>query len=85
MVREIREELDADIAVEDYLTDVEYDYPDFHLSMKCYIASLCEGSELKLLEHEALRWLSYDELEDVEWLPADIEAVKAVKEYLKAR
>ena len=72
LVREIKEELDADIVVGDLLTTVEYDYPTFHLSMDCFWAKLVEGSEMRLLEHEAAKWLSLDSLDEVEWLPADI-------------
>ena len=68
--REIREELDARIRVEDFLTTLEYDYPTFHLSMDCYFASLPEGT-VTLKEHEAARWLSPQELEGMNWLPAD--------------
>ena len=80
LVREISEELDASIEVEDYLTTVEHDYSDFHLSMQCFFASLKDDSHLKLLEQEASRWLSFDELDDVDWLPADIKVVEALKE-----
>ena len=80
LVREISEELDASIEVVDYLTIVEHDYSDFHLSMQCFFASLKYDSHLKLLEHEASRWLSFDELDDVDWLPADIKVVEALKE-----
>ena len=78
LVREISEELDASIEVEDYLTTVEHDYSDFHLSMQCFFASLKDDSHLKLLEHEASCWLSFDELDDVDWLPADIKVVEAL-------
>ena len=71
LVREIREELEADIIVGDHLVTVEHDYPDFHLSMQCYWAELKEGSHLKLLEHEAAKWLPVNELDSVDWLPAD--------------
>ena len=77
--REIREELNADIVVGRFLTDVECDYPAFHLTMSCYWAELAEGSEMTLLEHEAAKWLSAEELDAVDWLPADIEVVKAIK------
>ncbi len=80
--REIKEELDSVIEVKEQLTVVEYDYPKFHLSMEVYIAELVEG-KLSLLEHEAARWLDRSELDSVEWLPADIEAVNVLKEYLK--
>ena len=79
LVREIKEELDAEIIVGDLLTTVEYDYPTFHLSMDCFWATLAEGSKLKLLEHEAAKWLSLDELDVVEWLPADVKVVEAIK------
>ena len=68
--REILEELDTEIAVGEKLTTVEYDYPDFHLSMECFFASVTEGS-LVLKEHEAAKWLRPDELDTVCWLPAD--------------
>ena len=68
--REIREELDTQIAVGDHLMTVEYDHPDFHLVMDCYWASVVEGG-LLLKEHEAARWLGNDELLSVDWLPAD--------------
>ena len=80
LVREIREELAADIACGELLTTVEYDYTKFHLSMDCFWATLCQGSEMTLLEHEAAKWLTIDELDSVDWLPADIEVVKAIKE-----
>lgn len=79
IVREIREELAADIEVEELLTTVEYDYPDFHLSMDCFFAKLKEGSDIKLLEHEDAKWLKIDDIDSVDWLPADIEVVKAIK------
>lgn len=79
LVREIREELDADIEVGSLLTTVEYDYPKFHLSMDCFWAELVPGSEIKLIEHEACRWLSIDELAEVDWLPADIEVIRAIR------
>ncbi|SEV90348.1 8-oxo-dGTP diphosphatase [Ruminococcaceae bacterium KH2T8] len=79
LVREIREELDADIEVGSLLTTVEYDYPKFHLSMDCFWAELVPWSEMKLIEHEACRWLSIDELAEVDWLPADIEVIRAIR------
>ena len=68
--REIEEELNTEIEVGDYLTTVEYDYPKFHLSMKCYWARIVEGKPV-LLEHEAARWLTKETLDTVSWLPAD--------------
>lgn len=78
LVREIREELDARITVDGYLTTVEYDYPEFHLSMECFWCSLREG-HLTLLEHEAAKWLPLNDLRQVNWLPADILVVRAIE------
>jgi len=79
--REIREELDADIAVDQYLTTVEYDYPEFHLSMDCFWAHL-ETDKLVLMEHEAAKWLTAGDLMQVRWLPADIEVVEMIQREL---
>ena len=79
LVREIKEELNADIIVGDLLTTVEHDYPNFHLSMDCFWAELAPDSDMKLLEHEAAKWLSIDELDTVNWLPADVEVAKKIK------
>ena len=76
--REIREELDADIAVGEKLVQVEYDYPDFHLSMACFRCSLL-SDHLTLKEHEAARWLALPELDAVAWLPPDVIAVNALR------
>ena len=78
LVRELKEEMAADIVVGEYLMTVEYDYPDFHLSMDCYWAALAEGSSMTLLEHEAARWLAPDELDMVRWLPADVGIVDKI-------
>ena len=72
--REIKEELDTLIVVENLLTTVEWDYPDFHLTMHCYWCHV-ESGELTLKEHEAARWLTLDQLDTVDWLPADREVV----------
>ena len=79
LAREIREELEAEIRVKEHLITVETDYPEFHLSMQCFWAELKEGSHMKLLEHEACKWLSIDELDSVDWLPADVKVVEAVR------
>ena len=79
LVREIREELDCEIIVGEHLVTVEHDYPDFHLSMQCFWAELAEDAHLELLEHEAAKWLSVEELDSVNWLPADIAVVEAIK------
>ena len=83
IIREIKEELGADIKVTGFLTTVEHDYPTFHLSMDCFWAELKEGSSVELLEHEAAKWLSFDSLDEVDWLPADIKVVEAIKDSLK--
>ena len=70
LIREIRGELDIGISVLGRLCDVEYDYPEFHLSMQCFRCGIVSG-EPKLLEHEAARWLGREELYSIEWLPAD--------------
>ena len=70
LTREIREELAADIRVGELFDTVEYDYPEFHLSMKCYICELV-SEEMVLKEHEAARWLTASDLGTVDWLPAD--------------
>ena len=77
--REILEELDTRIVIERLLTTVEYDYPKFHLIMHCFICSVESGS-LTLKEHEAARWLHKEQLDSVDWLPADIEVVKKIRE-----
>ncbi|MBR0402837.1 MAG: (deoxy)nucleoside triphosphate pyrophosphohydrolase [Lachnospiraceae bacterium] len=79
VVREIREELSATVAVERKICTVEWDYPKFHLSMDCFLCRVAEG-ELRLLEHEAARWLSRDETDSVHWLPSDVEVLEKLKE-----
>ena len=79
--REIQEELATEIQVEQLLTTVEYDYPTFHLSMQCFLCKVEQGN-LTLLEHEAAKWLSYDELNSVDWLPADRVVVRELRKYL---
>ena len=82
LVREIREELDTEITVEEKLTHVEYDYPEFHLSMGCYLCTVRSGS-LTLKEHESARWLRADELDQVAWLPADLSVIEMLKTIMK--
>ena len=74
LIREIREELDTEISVGEKITCVEYDYPKFHLSMDCFWAEIVSG-DLVLKEHEAAKWLSREELDSVDWLPADLELI----------
>ena len=78
VVREIREELDTEIAVEEELARVEYDYPDFHLSMVCFGCRIVSGN-LYLREHESARWLQPEELDSVRWLPADLTVIEKLK------
>ena len=70
LVREIKEELDADISVGKLIQTVEWDYPNFHLTMHCYLCEL-DSEALHLNEHESASWLSKDTLYSVKWLPAD--------------
>lgn len=79
LVREIREELDAEIKVGELLETVEWDYPDFHLKMHCFICSLVSES-VHLNEHEAAAWLTRETLRSVKWLPAD-EGILAKMEF----
>ena len=76
--REIREELDAKIRVGELFDTIEYDYPNFHLSMKCFLCSLI-SDQLTLREHEAAKWLTKENLSSVEWLPADITIIDKLK------
>ena len=76
--REIREELSAEISVDEFLCTVEYDYPQFHLTMHCYLCSLI-GEALHLNEHEAARWLTKEQLDSVKWLPADMKVIEDVR------
>ena len=78
LVREIREELSTEISVDEFLCTVEYDYPKFSLTMHCYLCSLLTEA-LHLNEHEAAKWLTLDELDCVEWLPADLKVIEALK------
>ena len=68
--REIWEELETRIEVEQLFETIDYDYPDFHLTMHCYICKV-ESGELTLKEHEAARWLTKEQLSSIDWLPAD--------------
>lgn len=81
LIREIREELDAEITVDRLLDVVEWDYPEFHLTLHCYWCSLVSES-IWLNEHEAARWLSKGEFHSVKWLPADISVLKDIAEEL---
>ena len=75
LVREIREELHAEIEVVRLVDTVEYDYPKFHMVMRCYLCRLI-SEEIELVEHEAARWLDIDSVWSVKWLPSDIEVIE---------
>ena len=75
LIREIKEELNADITVDHYFVTVEHDYPTFHLSMKCYLCSLTKN-DIVLHEHLSARWLGREDIESVDWLPADFPIVR---------
>lgn len=79
--REIIEELDTEVSVGELMDTVEYDYPQFHLSMDCFWCQIVRGN-LALKEHEAARWLTKDELNNVEWLPADITLIEKIRNLL---
>lgn len=78
IIREIQEELNTTIQVDDYLDTIEYDYPTFHLSMKCYLCSIVSG-HLDLLEAQDSQWLTLDNLDSVNWLPADLLLLDTIK------
>lgn len=77
LIREVKEELDVDIEVGELIDTIEYDYPTFHLSMDCFWAKVVAG-ELVLKEAEAAKWLGKDELNSVDWLPADITLISKI-------
>jgi 8-oxo-dGTP diphosphatase len=79
--REIMEELDTKIAIGKLIDTIEYDYPTFHLSMDCFWCEIIKGN-LVLKEHEAAKWLGKDELDSVEWLPADVKLIEAIRKAL---
>ncbi len=78
LVREIKEELDADISVGDLIGTVEYDYPNFHLSMDCFWCRL-QSNHVELNEHEDAKWLLKEKLDSVDWLPADVTLVEKIR------
>jgi 8-oxo-dGTP diphosphatase len=81
LVREIKEELDTDIEVQDYVETVEYDYSSFHLTMQCYLCTVKSG-ELTLKEHISAKWLTRDTLDGVDWLPADKGLIEALRKLI---
>ena len=78
LAREIKEELDTEIVIGDRLTTIDFDYPTFHLHMRCYWCQIVEGTPV-LKEHEAARWLPSEQLYSVEWLPADKEIIPLIQ------
>lgn len=78
LVREISEELDTEIKVGKLIDTIEYDYPTFHLSMDCFWCEIISG-DLVLKEHEAAKWLKKNELDNVDWLPADITLIDKIR------
>lgn len=79
LVREIKEELNIEINVDKFAIDIEYHYPNFYLFMSCFMCSIKEGS-IELLEHNDGKWITKEELNTLNWLPADIDAVNYLKE-----
>ena len=82
LVREIKEELDTEIEVLELIDTVEYDYPNFHLSMDCFICKI-KSRNLVLKEHEAAAWLTKETLYSVDWLPADEGLIPKIEKYLE--
>ena len=82
--REIKEELDLNIEVNGYITSVEYDYPQFHISMRCYFCSIRSGN-LALKEAEDSRWLNKEQLNSIKWLPADMIILDDIRVFLEER
>ena len=80
--REIKEELDTEISVGEFIDTIEYDYPTFHLSMDCFWCQIVSG-DLVLKEHEAAKWLTKEKLNSVDWLPADITLIDKIKKKMK--
>lgn len=79
LVREIKEELNIEINIDKFALDIEYQYPNFYLFMSCFMCSIKEGS-IELLEHNDGKWITKEELNTLNWLPADIDAVNYLKE-----
>lgn len=79
LVREIKEGLNIEISVDKFAIDIEYQYPNFYLFMSCFMCSIKEGS-IELLEHNDGKWITKEELNTLNWLPADIDAVNYLKE-----
>lgn len=78
LIREIKEELELDINISDFLTTIDYDYQTFHLTMHCFICQI-SGGELNLNVHNDAKWITFDELDNQKWVPADILVIDALK------
>ena len=79
LIREIKEELELEINISSFLITVDYDYPSFHLTMHCFICKIV-GGELNLNAHNDAKWITFEELDEQKWVPADILVVDALKE-----
>ena len=79
LIREIKEELNIKINIDKFALDIEYQYPNFYLFMSCFMCSIKEGS-IELLEHNDAKWITKEELDSLNWLPADIEVINYLKE-----
>lgn len=80
--REIKEELQLEIAIQRFVSEVHYEYPDFILNMDCYLCNIV-GGKMSLIEHQAAVWLTPEQLTTVEWLPADVELVEQLRQIMK--
>lgn len=90
LIREIKEETNADIEVEKFVKTFEYDYPEFHLIMHTFICTLLNDLEVVYhddnnLEHENTIWLDYTDLHLLDWLPADIEVVEELQKIMSKK
>ncbi len=81
LLREIKEELNTVISVGNLIETIEHDYPTFHLSMDCFWAEITDGN-LVLNEHEDAKWLTKEDLNSVEWLPADISLIESIEKQM---
>lgn len=78
LIREIKEELELDIKISKYITTIDYDYPNFHLTMHCFLCEVC-GGKLHLNAHNATKWISLDEVDKLKWVPADVLVIEKLK------
>jgi len=84
LYREIWEELNIEVRIDDMLCTVDYDYPEFHLTMHCFICTVTDG-KITLIEHKDAKWLSMEELDTVQWLPADVQILDQIKAYISTK